>query len=277
MAEEIKTGKMDDILKIINRNHETFNYEVFIPSLQKHVMFRELTTAQQKRIIKAIIDSEAFNTEFILTFKQIITENCADSSVNVDKLTIYDKLFIALKMRAMSVGDKLNVILTSEKGAKQSKEITLSKILELLPTTEFTNKSFSDDQKKITIECGLPTIDEEYRLESELRRNINDQDKSIKNMRELIGNIYTNEISKYLKKVSIVNGDSTVEVSTLDMSFANRIALLESLPAKVTRELVGYISSINTELEKVVLIKEVIDNEPFEYRLKLDASFFSPS
>jgi hypothetical protein len=50
---------------MMNRANETFVYEVPIPSLKRKVMFREVNTSQQKRLIKAIIDSPAYNTEFI--------------------------------------------------------------------------------------------------------------------------------------------------------------------------------------------------------------------
>ena len=69
---------INDILNVMNRANEVFSYEIWIPSLQKDVMFREMTTSQQKRLIKSVIDSPIYNTEFIFAISQIIKENCAE-------------------------------------------------------------------------------------------------------------------------------------------------------------------------------------------------------
>ena len=37
---------------MMDRVNEVFSYEIWIPSLKKNVMFREINTSQQKRLIK---------------------------------------------------------------------------------------------------------------------------------------------------------------------------------------------------------------------------------
>ena len=104
-----KMGSIDEVLGLMDRVNEVFAYEVWVPSLKRNVMFREINTNQQKRLIKAIIDSPIYNTEFIFALRKVIKENCSDPEVNVDELTIIDKLIIALKMRSVSVSDTLEL------------------------------------------------------------------------------------------------------------------------------------------------------------------------
>ena len=104
-----QTFKIEDVLNIVKKVNDTFAYEVFIPSLNKSILFREINTSQQKRLIKAIIDSPVFNTEFIFTLRQIIKENCVDEKLDIDQLTILDKFIISLIMRSVSVGNSYEV------------------------------------------------------------------------------------------------------------------------------------------------------------------------
>ena len=54
------------LLAAMKEANQSFKYDVMIPSLNRNVPFSEISTAQQKKLIKSIIDSEIYNTEFIL-------------------------------------------------------------------------------------------------------------------------------------------------------------------------------------------------------------------
>ena len=74
MTEETKLESLESVLDLMDRVNETFAYGVWVPSLNKEIMFREINTSQQKRLIKSVIDSPIYHTEFIFTLRQILKE-----------------------------------------------------------------------------------------------------------------------------------------------------------------------------------------------------------
>lgn len=282
MTENIqeKSGSINDILKIVNRANETFIYEIFVPSLNRKLMFRELNTSQQKRILKAVIDSPAYNTEFIYALRTVIKENCVEE-IDVDNFTILDKMIIAMTMRSIGINNDLDLqfnIPNSEE--KIIRRINLKDLINVAITNIKINPiSIKDDTGIFEIVCGLPTIADEFNLENELHKNSNNIDiKNEKELRETVGEVFTNEIIKYIKQVNIKNENN--EIITIDLKplkFKDRIAILEKLPAKVNIKIIEYINSVNKEFEKVLLFSEEINGKKIEQRLKIDSSFFTPS
>jgi hypothetical protein len=93
------SANTDDILKMLKDIESTFSYSVYIPSLKKEVNFKQLTTEQLKTLYKTTINRAILNLEFNTNFNNIIKENCLDVEVDINKLTIYDKIFIFVKTR----------------------------------------------------------------------------------------------------------------------------------------------------------------------------------
>ncbi len=277
-----KQGTIDDLIKIINKTRETFNYEIFIPSLQKKVMFREINTAQQKRLVKAIIDSPAYNTEFIFALQQIIKENCVDNSININELTIYDKMIISLIMRSVSIGDIITMTLKSAKEDKTfTRELKLKELVEkVVNEIKIESTTIADDLNMFTVDCSLPTIGEEYEMESQLHKNNKNVEINTDNeLRETIGSVFINEIVKYIKNITIKNkeNDELTIIDLKQLDFKNRIKVIESLPSKLINKIIDYIGLINKEFEKILLVKVDNNGENLEWRLKIDSSFFMRS
>lgn len=285
-------GNINDILKLINRVNETFTYEIYIPSLSRNVMFRQINTSQQKRLIKAIIDSPAYNTQFIFTLRGIIEENCAEK-INVNDLTILDKLIIAIKMRAYSVGNDFELTFEiprikkpdekEDENAPKTEKITrilnLNELLDgRLESIKIEPLTIKDANGVYSVDCFMPTIFEEYSLEDELRNtNKSIEIKNESELRETIGEVFINEVVKYIKKISIKDKDNIVEIDLKTVNFKNRVRILEQLPTALTKLVVDYISTVTKEFEKIILIKETINGTVIEQRLKIDASFFTRS
>ena len=280
-------GNLEDVLGMMDRVNEVFAYEVWVPSLKRNVMFREINTSQQKRLIKAIIDSPVYNTEFIFTLRKIIKENCVDTSINVDDLTLLDKMMIAMKMRSVSVGDSLELTIPSGKGDDKKtlkRGISLQKLIdELKDKVQITpEESFSDDRGVYTVKCGLPTILTEYKLEQEMRSSTETRDiKDYDQLRQSVGDVFIGEVAKYIRELSVSEGDQATTINMNDLSFRNRIALIEKLPEKVTKKVISYIEKSKTELDKVTLVKVNVgteeDPEIREEKFSIDASFFTSS
>jgi hypothetical protein len=279
-------NKLDKILKNMERVNNSFSYEVWIPSLNKHVRFKEINTSQQKRLVKSIIDSPVYKTQFILTAKDIIEENLVDKDLDVTSLTILDKMFILVKMRSVSIGKDIEIEMASKinEEVKYKTKVDLDKILSSAKkdVKEIKPEEIVVGQYKVV--CNIPNILCEYKLEEELRQHeqfsLNDV-QSIEEVREMIGVKYINELCKFTQSLEITGGDDVEIYNFVDFSFADRIQIIESLPAKVIKSVLKYAENVTKELNKISLINKqaTIDGqkEDFEYQLELDATFFTDS
>lgn len=280
--EKIKQANITELVGIINKANEVFSYPIFIPSLKREVMFREINTAQQKRLLKSIVDSPIFNTEFIFALKGIIEENCVETDINTDELTIYDKLLIAIKMRIYSMGDDLTVSVKCPKCEKsQDLQINLSTLLSEVEEKLNVKESeiVSDDTNTFKIFCELPTILTEYNLEDEMRKNTKIEVKDENELRETIGNVFISEVVKYISKIEVtnINENKTIELNLKDMKFKDRIRLVEQLNVKLLLKIIEYINNVKKEFDKILLVKTTCNcgnNEKLEQRFSIDSNFF---
>ena len=278
---DIQIKDVKDILGLMNRVNETFAYEVWIPSLNKNVMFRELNTSQQKRLIKSVIDSPIYNTEFIFAITQIIKENCADSSVNVEELTAMDKIFICLKMRAISVNDTYEMTFKGF-GKEYKRGISLTKVYddakEKIDTEKLVEKIFSSSAYEI--HCGLPTLKTEYNLETQLR-NVHSQEvnRTPEGLRKVIGEVFINELLRHIRGITIKAEEQDIKIDfNDDLTYQNRISIIEQIPVKLLDQVLTYIKSVKKEIEQVNIIetelKEGDKVENVKEVLTIDGSFF---
>ncbi|MFA5152382.1 MAG: hypothetical protein WC554_07490 [Clostridia bacterium] len=275
--------KIEDVLNMVKKVNDTFAYEVFVPSLNKTVFFREINTSQQKRLIKAIIDSPVFNTEFIFALRQIVKENCVDEKIITDNLTILDKFVIALSMRSVSIGDNYEVELEcpNEKCKTPYKQtLSLKAITDKAKTVQLVTKTITDESGKFSCDCSIPTVSVEYQLEKEFRSNVDDTDiKNVEEARKMIGDVFIGEIVKYINTLTVVTPEKTIQFGFNNVSMQNRITLIEQLPDKFVKKIIEYINDISKEIDKVSLLNFECTKckEKIDWRMTLNANFFTNS
>lgn len=286
MSKEIekKMNNISDILKKMDRVNETFTYEVWVPSLERPVMFREINTAQQERLLKSIIDSPVYNTEFIFTLKKIIEENCAED-ISMSELTIIDKFMIALKMRSVSIGDTIEMKFNVDNVEKPiQRAISIESIIEDAKNKVEIPSGIVVSDDNYELECKVPSIDTEYKMEYELRKHTTrDQARDAEELRKMIGEVFTSEIVKYICKLTIVGEDESTIINMDDITFKQRIDLIGKLPSRLLKEVIEFIGNVNKEIGKITLIKTnvtVTENEEeiekeVEERLTVDGGFFT--
>lgn len=82
-------------------------HKIKIPSLKKDFPFRPFLVKEEKLLLMA---KESQNAADILSaIKQIVNNCCLDQKFEVNKLAIFDLEYIFLKLRAISVNNKINV------------------------------------------------------------------------------------------------------------------------------------------------------------------------
>jgi len=282
MTEE-KKDKLENILNILDRNNESYSFPVYIPSITKDVYFRELSTAQHKRLLKSTIDEPLYNSVFIRTFYHIIKENCTEE-IEVDKLTLIDKMFILLHLRSVSIGDEIKIELESKKesGKKYKSSFKISDVLKK------AKKHVNNIEKEVfkignyVVHCNIPNILTEVRMEEELRSLDDDVEITTpEQLREKFGEKFIGELIKYIEKIEVISSTNAdpVVIELNEYSFKERTQIVEKMPSKTVENVIKYMEKINNEIEKITILNKKTniggETEEFEYQLTLDATFFT--
>ena len=270
---------IDQITKIVKKKDVAYASHYLVPSLKKEVPFNEINTSQQKRLVKSVIDSPIYNTEFIYTFREILKENCQDSTVDIDQLTILDKLILAMGLRIKSIGSNVDIEIETKEGRKVNVSLDIPKILSLAYETikEVPPQTFEDQY--FIIECNLPTIGTEYKIEKELRTKVTNIDiENVQELRKTVGDAFVAELVKYISKVSVKgDGEELVPVDWERFTYSERIRIMETFKTGLLKEILNYVSKIRDELNKIELVKFEFNGETYERRLSIDSSFFTIS
>lgn len=273
-----KLTSLEQILSAAKEEQHKYASTFWAPSTQKGVRLTEITTAQQKRLIKSVIDSPIFNTEFIFTFRDILKENCVDN-IDIDTLTLIDKLAIAIGLRVACIGATVDLEVTTE---DDKDPVTYT--LDLMELHETIKKSVKNIKPKIfqqnifEVTCSVPTIGVEFRVEKELRGNGEELNlETNEQLRDVLGEAFITEIVKYIQQVKIKQGDAFVEIDWTSMSFADRIKVTETFGMNLLKQIIDYINLIKTEIDKIEVIKFKIGDKDYERRLTIDGNFFTIS
>jgi len=215
-----------------------FEYAIWVPSLKKDIFAQEITTHQQKELIKAI--SNPYTFVFTRTLKKLLQENIT-SDINIDNLTLVDKLVILLKMRSQSISNLIQYSFKCDKCNKNiiTKVPLISLVNQLnkisIPDIEIAHDMFS-------IVVGLPTIGSELVLEqdsyisADLRNNE-------------IGDFFLRDLLIYIKSINF--SKTNISVDLLDVKL--RQQYIEKLPAKLLIEIREKIKTIKEQLDIVLL------------------------
>jgi hypothetical protein len=122
-------------------------YSITVPSLKKKYKFRPFLVKEEKILL---IAKESDNLADILSaVKQIINNCCLDSSLNVDKLSIFDIEYIFIKIRSFSVD---NIVKLSYRDLEDEKIYNFEIDLE---TVEVSFPEKLDNNIKISPNAGI--------------------------------------------------------------------------------------------------------------------------
>lgn len=234
-------------LSALNDIAEKSAFEVYIPTIKRNVKFKPVTAKQQKSFYTGIQENTLFNTQFIVTTYNIIKENCLEPDL-VDGFNIIDRISILLHLRKNTLGAGIAVIKDNI-----TYNLDFTECIACLQSIQVPdNKVFAI--QNIQIELGVPTIIDQFKAEIELRAG-NTKPLSYK---EAILEIIASEICKTIKSVSLLENDKTVKLDYSNLTFAQRIALLDKLPAEALLQIQKYVKQVNECYENILEIK--IDN-----------------
>jgi len=282
LQQETNLLPVNDVLQILETLENSNLYDIYIPSLDRKISFKTLTTEQLKNLLKTVVDSPVYNTEFITNFNKIVKINSADDSINVNNLTIFDKVLIFLKTRIENISSEYISTLSEDEIKQYNLEkdfqfkIDLQKIYDEIIDE---NKKFEPllvEDNSISLTCTLPSIGTENKLEHELHQNVKFDIRTPSELREVIGNTFINEVTKYVAKLSI----DGKELDLTQLDFKKRIKIVEKIPTTIIKNVLAYIESykkyVSNKLTITRTVKDVAGTDvTINKEIPFDASFFN--
>jgi len=272
-----ETSTTNNLIEFFKELDTVNGYDVYIPSLDRDVKFKQLTTEQLKSLLKTAIGAPVYNTDFILACNIIIKENCLDKSIDSDLFTIYDKLFILFKTKIECMSPDYTFYFTDEEINDYSLSDESSTISLLNHYNNFKNKNQKIVNKiiqinNITIECAIPTLGIENKFEKELHSDSTYDNLTTKDLQDIVGDTFINEISKFI--VSITIDDNKHDLNTI--AFTDRVKIVEKIPVNIVNDVIKYIESYKTAIKELLIYTFNTDKELyFEKEFPLDATLFN--
>ena len=250
---------LNNVLSVLDTINKENTFSFFVPSLQREVKFKGITTGQQKSLLKASVDNPVFQTRFVMATYGIITENCSEKEV-VTVLTTIDSLAILIQYRVAIYGKEY-----VHEPDKVSYKVDLSTISEKLSSVNIPGPAkFTED--KFTVVVGPPTLVEQYQLEKQIRSN-NNADATLN---DTIGEAFIGEVSKFIKEICVTVDGKEQLLNYKDLSFVQKHLVLEKLPTTVVRNIVGYMESVAAEQTKVTRFTGVFGEGDAAIKKELD-------
>lgn len=246
-------------------------FPVQIPSLNKEVNFKQISTEQLKSLLKTVVDSPIYNSQFICTINKIIKENCVTPNTNVDQFSVYDKILIIFKTRIESLSPEYTINFSEEEQKLHSLPpnhiFNLKEHLEKFLIKNYIFPEHIIEHGSCQITCQLPSLATENKLEHELHKNIKIEVETTEELREIVGETFINELTKYISNITIKETSENL----LNLPFKTRIKIVEQLPTGVINKVLKYIENYRSRIKELtsVTISSV------EKDIPLDATFFN--
>jgi len=248
------SNNFNDILSVLDTINKEVTVPLYIPSLQREVKFKSISTGQQKNILKAAVDNPVFQTRFTIAFYNLIQENCTEPAI-VSLLTTIDAAAIAVQLRVFTAGTSY----TLQQGANKYK-VNLQTIIDALKEVTIPAGDVVNDGT-FNIQVGAPLISEHYSIEKQLReKTINDQQVLSSQITDTIGDAFVGEVSKFIKGVVVTYNNQTQDVNYASLPFAKRHALLEKLPNNAIQGVLKYMERyVTVQKDLLTITGENID------------------
>lgn len=238
-------------------NEQTFDLELTNGTVVK---CKQLTTAQLKELIKAVVDSPLTQSQFNSTASKIFQESLI--SIPETELTVIDRLLFLIDTRIQTMSPTTTV-------THEEKEVVVDfakvkeKLLQKLKQHSDLLKPKTVSLDKINLVACIPSIETDTQLCEEIYKNSNLNVEDVNQLRKIIGDAFVNEIAKTVKTVSL--NEKTLEFSTV--TFKSRLKTIESLPASLIQSVIDYIESYKKIIDECLVIEG--------YTIPIDGSLFS--
>jgi hypothetical protein len=222
-------------------------YTAWIPSFSKDIFISELTTRQQKELIKSI--NSPFTYEFTRNVYNLLQE-VIQTPIEINKLTLLDKFVILLRLRAVSVSDSIKYEFSCPKCKKEVKaQIELTPIINTINHLKFPF-GFANIHEQYIVSGDIPDIVTELAFEE------TNTEPLPTNQGELYGEILIRNVAYFIKELTIASlHEKTKIIDFTTIPFLARHQLVEKLPTKLLHSVWEQIKNIQNTIETVQLLR----------------------
>lgn len=240
-------------------NEQMFDLELTNGTVVK---CKQLTTAQLKELIRAVVDSPLtqtnFNTAATTIFKQSV-------NIPVDYTpNVIDRLLFLIETRIHSISPILE--LTNNDGIRVSINLTDVKTNILNSVRQnisrFEKQTVNENKFELTLET--PALFVEEQLNKEIYNNFEPETTTQEGLRNAVADMFVHELAKYISSLTL-NGTQTIYFN--ETTFSERLDVLQKLPAFLIQKIVEYIENQKTLVEQHLLVDGMY--------VAVDSSFFT--
>lgn len=245
-----------ELLQSFSQNNSFKLHLVDLSGCIEEVQCAPLNLAQLKQILSCAKDPTPVNAHFNRAIIKFINTNVI-TGLNRN-LTVLDKLCFVLQTRINSISSTATY---SYKNEPFNVDLNLlsKEVIKKLQSNSSLFKSQLVQDEAISVKYGLPLLETEKLIFEEIYTDSYfDQPEET-----LIGNLISNEVCSCIYSVTI--NDKTIDLS--ELTFSQRIALVELLPANLTISIINYLKKLKELFEDCMKVDGV--SVPLDHTLFL--------
>ena len=251
------SSNVSDILKQLDTLNQATGIDIFIPSLNKTVKFKNLTLKQQKDLLKASVDETLTKLSFIVNFYSIIKDSILDT-LNINTLYTFDRPAIAIALRAKGLDSNYTV---------EEDVIDLNDLLKQISEIDASQQQLKSivEIENLTVELEVPHLDVDRDISSVAVNKLNNtQERDIKT---LVGELFIHEIIKFIKTVTFKTETGDQSISFNGLRVEDKISIIEKFPSTLTSKVLEFIKTYRDFEAKFTTLGDT--------NIEIDGSFFS--
>lgn len=246
-----------DLRQIINRiekNKNEITTSIFVPSLQKNVVFSTLSALQQKNLLKTSLEKTVLKHKFIKTLNDVIKDN-AKEPIDLNKLDSLDKIAICFGLRSSFINDEYTT--------KTKKKVSLKEVsLQLLTAS---NAQFVGTEIEIMEGVSVTLAPYSLQKDFEVSKYVDDKLGDSEEPGNVVSEVYYGELLKHITTVKC--GESSA--SYTQAAIGDFLKFLESVDSASLNKIVDYVDQIKKQERNFIGTgKDEID---------IDGAFFTSS
>ena len=170
----------------------TPTYELTLPSNNKKIKYRPFLVREEKILILALESSDA--KQISSSIVEIMSDCIETKNVDITKLPIFDIEYLFLNIRAMSVGETVDVIITCPDDNKTTVEATINiDDIKVKKTKGHKNVVKLDDTYSMKLK--YPSMQQFIDANFDSEQELNSVSQSLQMLSTCIDMIYDNEES----------------------------------------------------------------------------------
>lgn len=243
---------MSELKELLNEIYTATAYEIYIPSLGKHLKFKPFIIEQYQEFIDTVTRNPYFNVGFQKQLTSVIRSNIItdDAYYDINNINELDKAAIALTVR-------VNDISSTYKTADISSKINEIAQLPTLPANTINHNN-------IIIRCQIPNLIAEERYNDYVIERLKDNVTEDSVLKDVLNVLFIAEISKYVVSVTVNDNEHL-----LDKNFEEWTNIVSSLPTNFIKDIVSYIDNVKSVRDNLFKID---DTQSIDYDLNIITS-----